>query len=383
MKGLQIILTSSYVLASMTTTTAAFQPRPLSSRATTTTRTTGSTSSALFSAKEEAAALLERARKMRAEAAALEGSSVEKIEEEARVKRQNAAASKERKAAARIERKAVQETRSVTDGTFLNVPETADEQVTQAKAAVERAYAEGIKRQVVRFALVPEEERLNEGDQLWPGGAQEMYRRAAGPMSLELVRQIRPVSAGSERGAGFSKPPNVTAQDIWDFDGSALVTAQSVAGPAGDVQAMVFANTDNKYTTDIAAISETMGERLFVLVNPFWRDVESWGFNILAPGAKKKAQEVIFDGGFQETYVLLEKSVRGEDCIALKAYPYDWQLYAYAETDYWPYDEFITHLGSTTEEPKGSDFNELMEQRDEFKMSKNMRQMQRMLNKDK
>jgi hypothetical protein len=56
-----------------------------------------------------------------------------------------------------------------------------------------------------------------------------------------------------------------------------------------------------------------MGDRLFVLVNPFWRNVESWGFNILAPGAKAKAQSTIFDKGFDETYVYLRFSVRGEN----------------------------------------------------------------------
>lgn len=101
----------------------------------------------------------------------------------------------------------------------------------------------------------------------------------------------------------------------------------------------------------------------------------------MAPKGKEMAQEAIFDRGFQETYVLLQPSVRGEDCIALKAYPYDWQLYAYAENEYWPYDEIIVYLGSTEKEPTTSDFTGLLNGRDEFKLSKNMRQMQRMLNK--
>jgi hypothetical protein len=65
-----------------------------------------------------------------------------------------------------------------------------------------------------------------------------------------------------------------------------------------------------------------------------------------------------------------------------KAYPYDWQLYAYAETDYWPYDETLIYLGSSEEEPKSTDFGEFMNGREEFKLSKNMRQMQRMMNRN-
>ena len=106
------------------------------------------------------------------------------------------------------------------------------------------------------------------------------------------------------------------------------------------------------------------------------------GLNILAPNGKKLAKEAIFDRGFEETYVLLQKSVRGEDCIALKAYPNDWQLYAYIETDYWPYNEYITFLGSTKDEPTAKDFADLLENRDEFKMNKNMRRMDRMMNRN-
>jgi hypothetical protein len=347
----------------------------------------GRRTSAHFSAKEEAAALLERARQMRAQAAALQGLSVEQVEQEALQTRQNAAASQERAAAAAAERKNNRKEIKGTDGSFLSVPDTADDQVYQAARAVERAFAAGVTRQIVRFALVPQDQVLRD-DRPWPGGAQEMYREAAGPMTLDLLRSVRARTANATAdketadALALTKPPAVTAQDIWDFDGSALVTAQAVAGASDDVQAMVLPNTDNRYSTDIATINKAMGDRLFLLVNPFWRNLESWGFNILAPKAKQMAQEAIFDAGYQETYVLLQKSVRGEECIALKAFPYDWQLYAYAESDYWPHEEYIVYLGSTPEEPMAVAFTELLNQRDEFKMSKNMRQMQRMMNKD-
>eukprot|EP00977_Amphora_coffeiformis_P000885 scaffold190_cov171-Amphora_coffeaeformis.AAC.10 len=317
---------------------------------------------------------------MRAEAAALEGRPVEELEQEAAEKRQRERDAQAQAAQAREERRIeaaeARATQSTNNGKFLTVPETADEQVVLAKQAVEKAFRDGIDRQIVRFALVPEGEYLNENDRQWPGGAMQMYREAAGPMTRELLRVIKTDPEP------LSKQPEVKSQDVWDFDGSALITAEAPNGAKHDVQALVQPNTDTKYTKDIATIDEAMKQRLFLLVNPFWRGIDSWGFNILAPNGKKLAQEAIFDRGFQETFVLLQKSVRGENCIAMKVYPYEWQLYAYCESDYWPYREEIIHLGSSKEEPKSSEFGALLEQREEFKMSKNMRQLQRMSRRD-
>lgn len=319
---------------------------------------------------------MEKVKKMREEIAGLEGRSVEDVEEEAQVKARTKRQLEETKAAERkqsLERKkdAVKDNKKM-GASFLSVPETFEDQVEQASRAVQRAFQDGLTRQTVRFALLREGEFLSQEDRLWPGGPQQMYREAAGPLATSLLQSVG-TSPDFRR-------PNVTAQDLFDFDGSALLTAEAPSGPQDDVQALVFANTDNKYARDIREIDNAMKERLFLLVNPFWRNLESWGFNILAPKAKELAQEAIFDKGFDETYVLLQTSVRGEDCIALKAYPYDWQLYVYIENDYWPYDETIMHLGSTPKEPTTAEFAALINERDEFKMSKNMRQMQRRMN---
>jgi hypothetical protein len=361
-------------------TVLAFSPATMATRSTTRT-------ALHLSAKEEATQLMERARKMREEVAMLTGRKVEEVEQEAAEKRQRLADIAAKAAAEREERKHNQankknDSASSTDGRFLPVPETPDDQIWQAKAAVERAFASGITRQIVRFALVPEGETLNQEDRQWPGGAQQMYREAAAPLTRELLKQVRAATKEkAEQDQSLTKQPVVKSQDIWDFDGSAMITAEA-GSASGDVQAMVQPNTDNKYTDDIVTIDQAMGDRLFLLVNPFWRDIESWGFNMLAPGAKEKATAAIFDRGFEETYSVLQKSVRMEDCVAVKAYPYDWQLYAYAESDYWPFSEYSVHLGSTPHEPKSSDFAKLLSAREEFKLSKNMRQLQRMLNKD-
>ena len=339
-----------------------------------------SRSQCLLSAREEAEAFLEKARKMREEVAMMEGKTLEQVEDEARDKKLAAETIEKLATERRLLSKEDSRQRLKTDGSFLAVPETQSDQIAQARQAATRAYVDGITRQVIRFALLPEDEALNL-DRQWPGGAQQMYREAAGPMTRELLRQIKTSNEKDQEASALRGPNKVTSEDIWDFDGSALITAKSDKDEM-IAQAMVLSNTDNKYTKDIAALCREMGEKLVMLVNPFWRDVESWGFNLLAPKAKQNAQEVIFDGGFQETYVLLQKTVQGEDCIALKAYPYDWQMYAYAETDYWPYDSYLINLGSTKSEPRSSDFVAALQGREEFKLSKNMRQVQRMMGKD-
>ena len=211
---------------------------------------------------------------------------------------------------------------------------------------------------------------------------------AGRPLTEALLREIRAfssknISDADELVSQSRTPPVVTAEDVWDFDGSAIISAKAAAGPHGDVTALVFPNTDTKYLKDIESIDKEVGpHRLFLLVNPFWRNVESWGFNILAPNGKKRAQEVVFNKGYDLTYAVLRFSVRGEDCVALKAYPYDWQMFAYREDPSWYNQEVPIWLGSSKEEPTSSQFTEILNGRPEFKMSKNMRQMQRMMGKD-
>ena len=337
-----------------------------------------SRSPVLYSQADEAAALLEKVRKMREEIASLENKSVDDVEREAKEKKseQKERLEKSEQDRAIADSKRGSSPRRMDDGKFLSVPLTAEDQVQQAARSVEDAFRDGITRQIVRFALLPEDKVLSE-DLQWPGGAQEMYREAAKPLTKSLLSTVRaPTSNTTDLRTVYK--PSVTAEDVWDFDGSGYIRAAAATGPEDDVQALVLSNTDNKYTNDIRDYGKAAGDRLFMLVNPFWRNLDSWGINILAPKAKQNAQEVIFDGGYQDTYVLLKKSARGEDCVALKAYPYDWQLYAFREDDSWPYGENVLWLGSTKEEPTSEDFSGLLNEREEFKLSKNMRQLQRM-----
>ena len=325
----------------------------------------------------EAQRLKDAAAKLRAEIAAMEGKSVEQVEMEALQKKETEKQRRKEQDQLTMERRAQAVEERKHDGSFLDVPNTFDDMIRQASRAVERAFRDGKTRQTVRFNLIGEQQSAVEENE-WPGGAKQIYREAGSPLTNALLRDIRAPTKRVDSYVGErSLAPEIKSQDIWDFDGSALHTAEAKEGASADIQALVFANTDTKYLADIAKISEAMGPRLFLLINPFWRNIDSWSFNLLAPGAKKKAQSVIFDQGYDETYSLMVFSVRGEKCAAIKAYPYDWQLFAFREDDNNNAMETIIRLGSCTGEPTSALITELLNARSEFKETKTMRQMKK------
>jgi hypothetical protein len=71
-------------------------------------------------------------------------------------------------------------------------------------------------------------------------------------------------------------------------------------------------------------------------------------------------------------------SVRGEKCVALKAYPYDWQLFAFREDDYYQNEEYVIKLGSCKEDPTSSLITGLLNEQPEFKETKTMRQFKKL-----
>ena len=343
---------------------------------------------AVTNPNDEVDRLRKQAAKIREELAALEGKSVAQVEDEAQQEKSlRAKREQEMKEEREIKSKSKKSSRR-TSGTIY-VPETIEEQTRQAALAVERAFQDDITRQTVRLALVQEGNPITpaEEENGWPGGAQQMFREAGRPQTEALLSEIRATAKSlqteEEKKSGKEAfPPKIITQNIWNFDGSAIVTAEAASGPSSDVQAMLFPNTDKKYLKDIGTVHESLGkERLFLLVNPFWRNVESWGFNILQPNGKKQAQEKVFDcegGGFEETYVFSRFSARGEDCVALKAYPYDWELFAYIEDySFGGVMQVPVRLGNSKEEPTSKIFTELLNEREEFKMNKTMRQLNR------
>ena len=401
--------------------------------------TSTSTATAVNNNNDEAQRLLDKVKQMRMEIAALTGQTIEDVEREAALKKSQ----QQENETKYLQQKSQQQPQQRQY--IVPVPETVSEQIQQAANAIERAYNDGnIQKQIIRFAFVPivtsnDPKTNNErdldhqnvlfvrNDQDWPGGIQQIYREAARPYTYQLLQQLRirnyaqnaPALSSDSYGNAKQKPL-IQEQTLWDFDGSAIITAENRDGSTDDnsktssattlIQALVHPNTDNRYFNDITQIDERLSKSVTeinknmdendktkeklngdvnLIVNPFWTNATSWGYNIFAPQAQQRANEIIFSptstGGYIETYSVITKTVRGEDCVAIKAYPYDWQLYAYFEEtsgrQYYGAATTTIHLGSSVTEPTITDFVQLLSNRTEFQYSKNMRQMQRTLKK--
>ena len=119
----------------------------------------------------------------------------------------------------------------------------------------------------------------------------------------------------------------VSEQILLDFDGSSLQTAEHPAGALYDIQALLQPNTDGYYLKTIETIerqfsnTEGKAKRLFLIINPAWRDKSSWGVF----GAKR-AQELILDR-YETTYAVDQFVARGRKVSLLKCYQEDWIMF--------------------------------------------------------
>ena len=155
------------------------------------------------------------------------------------------------------------------------------------------------------------------------GWANGTYRYLS-PIVSNLLPRIR--TANNTAGLNVK----VSEQILLDFDGSSLQTSEHPAGALYDIQALLQPNTDGYYIKTIRAIEEQFcntkkadkPNRLFLLVNPAWRDRSSFGIF----GAQK-AQELILDR-YETTYALDQFIVRGRQISLLKCWSCDWGLYA-------------------------------------------------------
>jgi hypothetical protein len=160
----------------------------------------------------------------------------------------------------------------------------------------------------------------------WQGGPQETYRYLS-PMVSSLLKQIKM----TDNTGGLAV--KVSEQLLLDFDGSALQTSEHPAGALYDIQAILQPNTDWYYIKTIESIekqfsnTEGKAKRLFLIINPAWRDKSSWGFF----GAKK-AQELILDR-YETTYAVDQFIVRGRKVSLLKCYSDDWILFVDNDQD--------------------------------------------------
>lgn len=226
--------------------------------------------------------------------------------------------------------------------------------IKQASNAITRAYRDGgINKQTVRLPLSDtmysdkEEGFVATRAIGWQGGPQETIRFLA-PICSDVLRGIK--TAGEDNTAGLVA--RVSEQILLDFDGSVLQTAEHPAGALYDAQALLQANTDEYYLETVRKVEEQFSDtpgkakRLFLLVNPAWRDKSSWGFF-----GGKKAQELILDR-YATTYAVDEFIVAGERVGLLKCWPKPWAVYIAANADASNMEEMSFLIATFEERPE-------------------------------
>lgn len=201
--------------------------------------------------------------------------------------------------------------------------------IRQAASAFHSAWKnDHIHRQTIRIALSEtmygdkEESFVADRAIGWQGGPQETNRFLL-PIAQQVLRQVS--LNDEENTSGMTT--KVQEQVLLNFDGSALLNGESPMGALYDSLALLQPNTDQYYSKIIRQMEEEFSDspgkakRLFLLVNPAWRDASSWGFL-----QHKKAKEQILDR-YETTFALDQFIMKGNKISVLKQWPYDWCIY--------------------------------------------------------
>lgn len=266
-------------------------------------------------------------------------------------------------------------------GKSIQVPDTGFDMVLQCQAAVERAFAAGLVRQTVRFAVLPPDESIGGvTSQLWDGGSDLVYERSHRPHTENLLRRLRANKAlvGTPLGKVLRPQATVTTRVVSDWEGSGVSEARSQDDDPNEVvSAATMFGTDASYLSELEALDAKVGSNnLLLLVNPNWLGLENWGlFNLLQPRAKERAAAAIFDRPLETRYELTYQCWRcvgvkdRRFAVCIKAFPYDWQVFAYHLPEDAPsYGYNPIRVGSfpTTWKPSVDDVGQLIGLHPEF-----------------
>mmetsp|Transcript_27037 Transcript_27037/g.40925 ORF Transcript_27037/g.40925 Transcript_27037/m.40925 type:complete len:277 (-) Transcript_27037:1026-1856(-) len=208
------------------------------------------------------------------------------------------------------------------------LPDDGISLIRQAASSITSAFQKGVNRQIVKLPLsesmYSDKEEGFVADRAigWQGGPEETYRFLV-PLATELLKEVSCLIV-EETGGLVAK---VNEQILLDFDGSSLLTAEHPLGPLYDTQAMIQPNTDDYYLKTIRKIEEQFSDttekskRLFLILNPAWKDKSSWGFF----GANK-AQKIIFDR-YETTFAIDQFVVRGQRLSLLRTWGEKWVVF--------------------------------------------------------
>lgn len=272
---------------------------------------------------------------------------------------------------------------STSTTTTLSVPLSFDEMVKQASNAMSDAYnvaegeGESIKRQIIRLVLPrdPASGQLGQyfeddaetdtqnlilvpPDETWQGGIMQLYR-AVMPTCKEILRRFSKDTAGV--------PPKIVEDRSIDesgVDGIGLLLTESTT-PSEDV--CCFMQPSQETVNSIQSISDQAGDRLVMIVNPQWRNVDdaldsasrSGGlFGSVASflGGKGGSLKRLDDMGFQNVYTIEGYVCKGGNVRLMKRFDSDWAAFAENDsaTDY-------VFVGSSKTRPTYQDVDKMLE----------------------
>jgi len=232
------------------------------------------------------------------------------------------------------------------------VPVTETEMLELCSKSIRAAFKEGKTRQKIRL-LMPRDGALIATDEDWPGGIMQLFNIAS-PLTRNLLRRLNDAA------------PQLQEQrlDESGVDGISLWMAQ-YSQAKDDVSAFVQPNTE--VIDSVAQICKSAGPRLVLIVNPQWRETAD-GYDLLGSkegllgqignflGGTAGARKEVSDLGFEDTYLIQQYVVRGDDCQIIKAFPYpNWVVYT--STD----DGKKVMLGEQATRPTYQDIEALLE----------------------
>jgi hypothetical protein len=159
----------------------------------------------------------------------------------------------------------------------------------------------------------------------WQGGPQETIRYLC-PLATRVLQEISTSRLHPALLGGLVI--SIQEQVLLDFDGSLLLTAEHPAGAKYDIQAVLQPTTDEYYRTTIQTIeaqfSDTPGvstKRLFLLLNPAWRNKDSWSFW----EAARAEREIL--NRYETTYCIDQFVVRGSQISLLYEFGQEWAVF--------------------------------------------------------
>lgn len=282
------------------------------------------------------------------------------------------------------------EKESVDPSAAITMPLTFDEMIAQTADASKAAYEQGITRQTIRILLprdpssgdlgiyfeqdanlsmkrrafdLTENVALVPPDETWQGGIMQLYRACA-PTCTEILRKI----AGDGRDTGGVPARIVEDRSIDEsgVDGCGLLMTQ---GSSSKDDVSCFIQPTQEIIRAIESISTSAGDRLVMMVNPQWRNIDDaldtasksggiFGSFASFLGGKGGVLNRLEELGYTNTYCIEGYVCKGGNIRLVKRFDSDWVVFAENDslTDY-------IRVGTSKNRPTYQDCDKMLDEK--------------------